>query len=54
MRHESGLGFIDLLQIAFIVLKLCNVIDWSWVYVLMPLIAMIVLGLLKASARRRD
>lgn len=26
-----------LLQIAFIVLKLCNVITWSWFWVLSPL-----------------
>lgn len=29
--------FIALLTIAFIVLKLCNVINWSWVWVLAPL-----------------
>ena len=29
--------FTSLLTIAFIVLKLCNVIDWSWVWVLSPL-----------------
>ena len=35
--HESGIGFCGLLTIAFIVLKLCNVIDWAWVWVLSPL-----------------
>ena len=34
----GGVSFIGLLQIAFIVLKLCNVIDWSWWLVLLPLI----------------
>ena len=34
----SGLGFIDLLQIVFIVLKLCGVIDWHWALVLLPII----------------
>lgn len=29
--------FTTLLTIAFIVLKLCNVINWSWVWVLAPL-----------------
>lgn len=29
--------FVSLLTIAFIVLKLCNVIDWSWWWVLSPL-----------------
>ena len=30
-------GFSTLLAIAFIVLKLCHVIDWAWVWVLAPL-----------------
>ena len=34
----SGLGFVDLLQIVFIVLKLCGVIDWHWALVLLPII----------------
>lgn len=31
-------GFTTLLQIAFIVLKLCGVIDWHWALVLLPII----------------
>ena len=27
---------IELLQIAFIILKLCKVISWSWLWVLAP------------------
>lgn len=34
--NSSGIGFLGLLTIAFIVLKLCNVVDWSWWWVLMP------------------
>ena len=34
----AGTIFVILLQLAFIILKLCNVITWSWVFVLMPLI----------------
>lgn len=34
----GGLGFVDLLQIVFIVLKLCGVIDWHWALVLLPII----------------
>lgn len=34
----SGIGFTGLLTIAFIVLKLSNVIDWSWFWVLSPII----------------
>lgn len=33
----SGIGFTGLLTIAFIVLKLCKVITWSWVWVFAPL-----------------
>ena len=32
----GGTGFLTLLQVAFIVLKLCKVIDWSWWWVLAP------------------
>lgn len=42
-------GFPTLLTIAFIVLKLCNVITWSWWWVLSPIwipIAIVALGLL--------
>ena len=34
----GNITFITLLQITFIVLKLCKVITWKWVFVLMPLI----------------
>ena len=34
---ENGISFIKLLAIAFIVLKLCGVIAWSWCWVLSPL-----------------
>ena len=42
-------SFPTLLTIAFIVLKLCNVIAWSWWWVLSPLwipVTLSVLGLL--------
>ena len=35
---SSGLGFIGALQVAFIVLKLCNVIKWTWFCVMLPTI----------------
>ena len=35
--NKNGVGFCGLLTIAFIVLKLCGVIDWAWVWVLAPL-----------------
>lgn len=34
---SSGIGFGGLLLIAFIVLKLVGVIDWSWWWVLSPI-----------------
>lgn len=33
----SGISFMGLLGIVFIILKLCNVIDWSWWWVLLPI-----------------
>lgn len=30
------IGTASLLGVAFIVLKLCGIIDWSWWYVLIP------------------
>lgn len=44
--HVSGtLTFPGLLAIAFIVLKLTHVIAWSWLWVLVPLWAPVVLWL---------
>lgn len=34
---SGGAGFLDLLQVAFIVLKLTHTVDWSWGIVLIPL-----------------
>lgn len=34
---SGGVGFAGLLTVAFIVLKLTHVIDWSWWWVLSPL-----------------
>jgi len=35
--NSNGVGFNGLLLIAFIVLKLTGVIDWSWWWVMAPL-----------------
>lgn len=35
-KAGGGIGFVGLLTIAFIILKLCNVINWSWLWVLSP------------------
>lgn len=34
--RKGGVGFVSLLGLLFITLKLCNVIDWSWWWVLAP------------------
>ncbi len=36
-ESAGGIGFLGLLGIVFIVLKLCGVINWSWWIVLLPL-----------------
>ena len=33
----GGIGATGALAIAFIVLKLCHIIEWSWVWVLSPI-----------------
>lgn len=35
--NSNGIGFVGLLTVAFIVLKLCGIISWSWWWVLSPL-----------------
>ena len=34
--NSGGIGFVGLLQIVFITLKLTDYIDWSWWWVLSP------------------
>jgi len=34
---SGGIGFVGLLTIVFIVLKLCDVINWTWWWVLAPI-----------------
>ena len=51
-----GTGPLDLVTIAFVVLKLCKVIDWSWWWVFsplwIPLAIIVVLGILIAGFSR--
>ena len=35
--NSGGIGFGGLLTIVFIILKLCKVINWSWLWVLSPI-----------------
>ena len=49
----QGPGVLSILLVAFIVLKLCGVITWSWLWVLSPfwiplviaVVALIIIGL---------
>lgn len=46
-KSSSGIGILGVLQIIFIVLKLTNLISWSWPVVLIPLwisIALFLIG----------
>ena len=51
-HNSSGIGLTGLLTVAFVVLKLCKVISWSWWWVLSPiwissaLIGLVLLGIL--------
>lgn len=42
----KGIGFTGVLTVAFIVLKLCGVIKWSWLWVLSPIWIYIVLWII--------
>ena len=49
-NNSTGVGFVGLLTTAFVVLKLCGVIDWSWWWVVSPvwitaIIAFVLLGI---------
>lgn len=46
--QEHGITFLGVLAIAFIVLKLCGVIDWAWGWVLAPLWGPVVVYILYA------
>ena len=45
---NSGIGCFGVLTIVFVVLKLKNLIDWSWVWVLAPCWGPIVLVIVLA------
>ena len=47
-NSAGGIGFTGILTIAFIVLKLCGVINWSWLWVLSPMWIGIVLAVIIA------
>ena len=45
-NYNIGLNFAEGLTLVFIVLKLCKVIGWSWLWVLSPLWIGFALGLI--------
>lgn len=44
-NSSGGIGFVGLLTILFIALKLTGYIDWSWWWVLSPLWIAAIMGL---------
>lgn len=53
---SGGMSFSSVLTLIFIVLKLCGVINWSWVWVLSPIwisliIALVVVGIIYLITR---
>ncbi|GAA0763829.1 hypothetical protein [Clostridium sartagoforme] len=44
-KSGGGIGFIGLLTIVFITLKLLGIITWSWIWVLSPIWINIGLGI---------
>ena len=58
--NRSGIGLFSLLGVAFIVLKLTNVIDWSWWLVTLPLwggwaivlVVLFVIGIIALVAKK--
>lgn len=43
---QLKVGFAGLLTVAFIVMKLCKVIDWSWIWVVSPIWISALIGLI--------
>lgn len=35
--RNNGIGIATIVALAFVILKLCHVIDWSWLWVLAPI-----------------
>lgn len=56
MENKSkGIGFTGALTLIFITLKLCGVINWSWLWVLSPIwigwaVALVIIGAVALSA----
>lgn len=57
-NSSINIGFTSLLQLAFIILKLCKVINWSWWWVLAPtwlwIVVLVVVIIIFAIANARS
>lgn len=56
-NNRSGLSFCEILTVVFIILKLCNIIKWSWLWVLSPawitlLLYFVILGIFYGGMRK--
>ena len=49
-NSSGGLGILDVVLIVNIILKLCNVITWSWIWVLAPFWVGIIISLVSLFA----
>lgn len=55
--NRSGLSFCEILTLIFIILKLCNIIKWKWLWVLSPawislLLYFVILGIFYGGMRK--
>lgn len=48
-KSDNSIGFFGVLFVALLVLKLTNVIDWSWWWITAPLWAPAALGIVIAA-----
>ena len=61
MSNESksgGVGIFTVVGVVFIILKLCGLINWSWVWVLspfwLPVALILVIGIIAVIVRKLD
>ena len=56
-NSKINIGFTSLLQLAFIILKLCKVINWSWWWIFAPtwfwIVVLVVVIIVYAVAEAR-
>ena len=45
-HNTNNINYMHILTIVFIVLKLCGVISWNWIYVILPSIISITLTII--------